>query len=403
MLDTQQLLDRLCQLTVEVLDCDASCTLLRQPQECVCVPVASFGFTPEQWEAIRVLKIPPAITTGLLERLGRDEAVQMQLMQHGDWMEQALSSVASRLRDWAVLYVGLRQGSEVIGVLSASYRSSQRRFTAQYERIACGLAQLASMALENARLAAELADANRIKADFVATMSHELRTPLHAVLGYSDLLIDGDYGALTSEQIEPLRRVQKSAQEQLRLITASLYLSRLDAGPVPMEAAEISLRDLVEEIIDDMRIVSLKPGVKLVCNVPWQLPPIWTDPFKLKMAIKNLIDNALKFTDRGSVTVGARRHEGRVEIVVRDTGIGISPEGLPVIFEPFRQVNSSATRRDGGAGLGLHIVQRLVDLMGGSIEVESEPGHGSTFQLSLPCGLAGVSRWGEDLRYARVP
>jgi signal transduction histidine kinase len=399
MLDTPKLLDRLCQLTVEILDCDVSCTFLRQPQECVYVPVASFGFTPEQWEAIRVLKIPPAITTDLFERLERDEAVQMQ---HGDWMEQALSSVVSSRRDRAVLYVGLRQGSEVIGVLSASYHSSERRFTAQHERIARGLAQLASMALENARLAAELAGANRINADFVATMSHELRTPLNVIIGYSDILIAGDYGALTSEQIEPLRRVRKSALEQLSLITASLYLSRLDAAPVPVEAAEVSLRDLVEEIIDEIRIVSLKPGVKLVCNVPWQLRPIWTDRFKLKVAIKNLIDNALKFTDHGSVTVGARRHEGRVDIVVRDTGIGISPEGLSVIFEPFRQVNSSSTRRDGGAGLGLHIVQRLVYLLGGSIGVESEPDHGSTFQLSLPCGLAGVSRWGEDPRSAQA-
>ena len=132
------------------------------------------------------------------------------------------------------------------------------------------------------------------------------------------------------------------------------------------------------------RALPQKADLHLVFDVPANLPPLCTDPLKLTMVLKNLVGNAIKFTDRGQVTVGARADDGRVEITVADTGIGIAPEAVPFIFDAFRQADNSTTRRHGGVGLGLYITRRLLDVLGGTISVDSEVGCGSTFRIALP-------------------
>jgi len=240
----------------------------------------------------------------------------------------------------------------------------------------------------------QLGRASRLKSDFLATMSHELRTPLNVIIGYNDLLIEGAFGELAPETVDPLRRMGQSARELLELITTTLDLSRLEAGRLPVEPREFALAELLQEIDRETRELQAKPGVRFHWNIGSESTRLHTDPVKLKVVLKNLVANAAKFTERGSVTVEARPQDGGVEIAVADTGIGIAPDAQAVIFEPFRQADSSRTRRYGGVGLGLYIVRRLLEMLGGQVSVDSATGRGSTFRVWLPhnggAGARGV-------------
>jgi PAS domain S-box-containing protein len=238
---------------------------------------------------------------------------------------------------------------------------------------------------ETKRLISELEQANHVKADFLATMSHELRTPLNIVIGYNDLLLEGQFGSLAPEQAATVRRTQRSAEELLSLIATMLDISRVDSWGVSVQVCDTDLRALLREIAAEASGVGT-PSVPVTWEVPPEVPRLYTDPAKLKVVIKNLYANAAKFTERGHVTVRAGTSDGGVEIVVTDTGIGIAPDILPVIFEPFRQGDGSSTRRYGGSGLGLYIVRRYLDVLGGTIRVDSELGRGSTFRVWLPVG-----------------
>jgi PAS domain S-box-containing protein len=380
-LDAPVLLDRLCQLTTEVLDCDCSYTMLWQPQEEAYVPVASFGYASEQWETLRLLKMPRAAMVEPMEALESAGVRQLraQDLPQGEW-----KALAEALRIKVSLGMVLRRGARVIGFHAATRRESEQPFTPLQERIARGIAQLASLALENARLVEELGRASRVKSDFVATMSHELRTPLNAIVGYTGLLLDGAFGEIGAEQIEVLRRVDRSASELLELINATLDVSRLEAGRLPLDVREVNVSDLIREVDDETRDMREKPGLSFVWELPPRLPRLRTDPLKLKVILKNLIGNAVKFTEAGNVTVGVRTLPSRVEFSVSDTGIGVEPSKRTLIFEPFRQADSSDTRRYGGVGLGLYVARRLAESLGGEIELESAVGRGSTFRVSVP-------------------
>jgi signal transduction histidine kinase/CheY-like chemotaxis protein len=379
-LDRPGLLDRLCELTMAVLRCDASATLLKQPANNTYRPVAGAGHTPEQWEALRVLPLPADAVAGVIAALTQSEVVQVETdTAPGEW-----APLTGRYGFTIVLYIPLRRGDEVIGILAAGFRGSRQRFTKPQEQIARGLARLASLALEDARLIESLERANRLKSDFVATMSHELRTPMNIIMGYNDLLLEGVFGPLTTEQRGTLQSMDRSARKLLDLITATLDLSRLETGRLPLELGAVCFSDLVREMRSESVALESKPGVTFTWNIAPDLPTIRTDALKAKVVLKNLIENAAKFTDAGRVTVDIAARGQDVEICVGDTGVGIDREALPIIFEPFRQVESHMTRRHGGTGLGLYLVRRLLDLLGGTVVVHSAVGRGSTFCVCIP-------------------
>ena len=387
-LDTPVLLSKLCRLTTEVLACDVSYTLLWDREKDVLAPVAGYGDTKEQWESIRALLIPRAAlaeSVALIEREGFVHWVS------GEARDPAAAALATRYGITASLSVVLRRGAEMSGLLMAGYRGRREPFGAQQGRIARGVAQLASMALENARLVAELRRADRLKSEFVATISHELRTPLNAIVGYNELLREGEFGPLTAQQADVMRRVQQSSLQLLELINATLDLSRLEKGELPLDLRDVELPGLLRQIDADTRALPEKPGVHLLWEVALHLPRLRTDPGKLSLILKNLIANALKFTERGSVTVAVRGCHDGMEIAVTDTGVGIAPKDHAIIFEPFRQIEPCMTRRYSGVGLGLHIVRRMLDALGGTITLDSELGRGSTFRVWLPAGGAAVS------------
>jgi PAS domain S-box-containing protein len=377
-LDRPALLDRLCRVTMAELGCDVSRTYLRDLERDEYRAVASAGDTPEQWEALRVLTIPGAALLPFIGALATRDVVQLDIAAIAR-SDNPISRGEGRTR---VLAMALRRGGELIGVHAARYLDHPQPCTASQERIAGGIAQLASLALENARLVAELDRADRVKSDFVASMSHELRTPLNVIIGYSDLLADQVFGELQAEQADTVRRIGEQGRELLELVNTTLDMSRLESGRIPLAEQEVDLVALLSEIELEVHMVRRHAGLRLVWKVAADLPRLTTDPIKLKVVIKNLLLNAIKFTDEGAVTLAAAADDGGIAISIADTGIGIDPELLPLIFEPFRQVENGERR--GGVGLGLHIVRRLLDMLGGAVEVSSEPGRGSTFRVWVP-------------------
>jgi PAS domain S-box-containing protein len=379
-IDLPVVLDLLCRITTDVLQCEVAYTLLYREEDDVYLPVASFGYAPERWEMVRALRVPRHLVPGLAEPIERDNIVHAT----ADDPTRATPELLAVYDVREILAVGLRRGTQLVGVHVAAQRSPDKTFGPQQYRIATGLAQLASLALENARLFEKLESANQLKAVFLATMSHELRTPLNVIIGYTELLLDEVFGPLTPEQTASLDRVGTSARELLELISATLDISRLETGRAALTLREIAPAALLREIEVETAAVRDKPGVASVWDVPEDLPTIYSDAVKLKVLVKNLINNAYKFTDDGTVTVSAAMHERWLELRVSDTGIGMTPAVQAVIFEPFRQGDGSMTRRHGGVGLGLYIVSRLLDMLGGRIEVESAPGAGSTFRVWIP-------------------
>jgi signal transduction histidine kinase len=377
-LDQPVVLERLCEVSAEVLECEVSYTLLWQPEEDVFVPVAGYGATPEEQEVARVVKVPREPMGVLLGRLENDDAACSSTVPAGDLRPPVWENVPPQL------CIALRRRDQIIGIQVASYRDKTPSFTEKQFEIARGIGQLASLALQNVRLVEELERASRLKSEFVSTMSHELRTPLNVIIGYDRLLLEGEFGALTAEQSEPIRRIDQNAEQLLELITATLDLSRLEAGTLDLDWTDLLVAALIDEINAETRELQKKPGVSFGWHVAGALPTIRTDRLKLKVVLKNLFTNAVKFTDRGSIDVYVERRDDGVEFRVSDTGIGISSAEHAAIFEAFHQADGSSTRRHGGVGLGLHIVRRLADLLGATVSVESQVGRGSTFRVQHP-------------------
>lgn len=378
-LGTATVLDALCEITARQLQCEFSSLSLLQAQEDAYTPVATYGMPVEEWEGIRVVKMPRAEVSEMLARVERNGLVHLETLTYTPW-----PAFNRQFGVTSLLCVALRRNRDVIGLLVAGYRTRAHRFASHQERILRGIAHLASMTLENARLVEELQQANRLKSEFVATMSHELRTPLNIILGYSDLVLEGAFGELNKEQADTIERIERSGQQLLELINATLDVSRFEGRQTPPDLHEVDISELVQEIEADVREWLTNPNLDVTWQVEPRLPRMRTDPVKLKVLLKNLIGNAVKFTDRGSVSIAVATRTDAVEFRVSDTGVGIAPEVLPVIFEPFRQGDSSSTRRHGGVGLGLYIVRRIVDSLGGSIEVDSVVGKGTCFRVRLP-------------------
>jgi PAS domain S-box-containing protein len=378
-LDTAAILHNLCFLTTEALDCDYSSTILWRPEENVYVPAASHGHAAEQVEMVRALRIPQQAMEGVIARLRVQDVVEVASDQ--DFAPQAL---LQQFGVTSVLYLALRRGHDFIGFQTAAYRGGMGLSLSQ-KRIAGGITQLASLALENARLLEQAQRANQLKSDFLTVMSHELRTPLGIVMGYNDLLLEGIFGPLTSAQVESLQKTKRAVSAELQLLTDLLEVSRLETGRLPVACQEVDLKELLREVAEETQeLLKEKPAVRLEWQVALELPPIYTDRTKLKAVLGNLLNNAVKFTDKGSVTVDASALAKGVEITVTDTGIGIAPEVRPILFEMFRQGESPMTRRHGGVGLGLYIVKHFLELLEGTVTVESEVGRGSTFRVWVP-------------------
>ena len=230
----------------------------------------------------------------------------------------------------------------------------------------------------------QLQEMNRLKSEFLANVSHELRTPLNAILGYTELIHEGIYGPTTAEQREALAGVEESSNNLLTLINQILDLSKVESGKVEIYVTEVAMHDIAQHVAAEAQVLLRDKPLALNVVAKSRIV-IKTDSAKVQQIVTNLVSNAIKFTDKGSVTIEVTpTKEGGCAIQVKDTGIGIRREDQQLIFEEFRQVDGSSTRRYSGTGLGLAIARRFAHLLGGTITVESTVGVGSTFTLTLP-------------------
>jgi signal transduction histidine kinase len=231
-----------------------------------------------------------------------------------------------------------------------------------------------------------LVKANQAKDEFLHIMSHELRTPLNVLLGYSQLVKDGTFGTINQEQENALDKVIGRAKELTAMINEILRAARIEAGKVSAEIFQIQMGELLDDLKSNYDI-PLNKKLTFKWDYPSEPRIIKTDGDKLKHILQNLINNAVKFTDEGSITFTARYFpETKIaEFKVADTGIGIEQEMLPSIFHRFHQLDSSETRSHSGVGLGLYIVKKYIEVLGGQIQVNSEPGRGSIFTVTIPC------------------
>ena len=301
----------------------------------VCVPVEY----RERLEAVLVLALESAPATDLLE-----------------FVEHAASQLA-------------------IAVSNARAYTATERLAQELER--------RNVALLHQR--DQLQEMSRVKSEFVANISHELRTPLNAIVGYTELLAEGVYGALSEQAQQSLADVSENADNLKQLIDQILDLSKAEAGKMTVTLEEVDLRQLVQDVVDFSAPLSKDRPYVVQADLPAEPLLVRTDPSKVRQILVNLASNAIKFTEQGSVRVALTyRPNGDVLVSVRDTGIGIRPEHLHVIFDEFRQVDGSSTRKHGGTGLGLAISKKFATLLGGEITVESGPGSGSCFTLVLP-------------------
>jgi signal transduction histidine kinase/CheY-like chemotaxis protein len=258
------------------------------------------------------------------------------------------------------------------------------RFTEQHERLLQGIASWAAVALENAALYVSAQEASRLKDEFLATLSHELRTPLNAILGYARMV---RAGLMTGDkQARALETIERNAGALTRIVEDVLDISRIISGKLRLRVQQVDLRTVVSAAIDAVLPAADAKGVRLERVLEAPEVPVSGDPDRLQQVVWNLLSNAVKFTPRGGkVQVGLLRVNSHVEVVVTDTGIGISADFLPHVFERFRQAEGGISRERGGLGLGLSISKELVELHGGRIEAASAgENRGATFRIRLP-------------------
>ncbi|MBI3742217.1 MAG: PAS domain S-box protein [Chloroflexi bacterium] len=239
---------------------------------------------------------------------------------------------------------------------------------------------------ERRRFERSLEEANRAKSEFLANMSHELRTPLNGIIGFSEFLFDGKAGALNAQQKEFLQDILNSGQHLLQLINDVLDLSKVEAGKMELLPETFAVRKALDEVVSVVNALAKKKRIEIVREVAAQSEQVTLDQQKFKQILYNLLSNAVKFTNEGGrVQVKIAPQSGdRIQLQVRDNGIGIKPEDLPKLFKEFQQLDSSLARRYGGTGLGLALTKKLVELHQGEIQIESVPDVGSTFTIILP-------------------
>jgi signal transduction histidine kinase len=282
------------------------------------------------------------------------------------------------------------------------------RFTGEDVRVMTTLADQVAVAVENARLyqnqvevTEQLRQVDRLKSEFLANMSHELRTPLNSIIGYAEVMIDGIDGELPAEAVEDVEAIHSSGQHLLSMINDILDLAKIEAGRLELDLEPINVFNVADEVRQITGILLKDKPVELVLEIDPELPDVWGDHVRLRQILNNLVSNASKFTNEGEIRVRASyTHEfqdpednnaGMILVEVMDTGEGIAPDHLDLVFQQFRQVDNSSTRKAAGTGMGLTITRHLVEMHGGHIWVTSELGKGSSFAFTVRAAQVSIA------------
>jgi len=368
-LETAAIAGRLATIVGALLEADAVAVLLRDESDEGFAVAAATGTSTEP------VRAAPDALRRWTDRMAGEVVVAIP----GAELAGALEAFASSEIAWLV---ALPTGGALGGVVVVVAGSRRALEGSEKRLLAHGIAQIASTALANARLLEGLERASRLKSEFVSTMSHELRTPLNVILGNAEMAADDDVGPADRQRC--LAGIERAGRELLELVEETLEIGRLDAGRSTTTLVEIALPDLRLELQASCASLAPPGGVQL----SWGPEPagalVATDVKKLVTIVKNLVGNALKFTARGSVAVAIEAADDGFVLRVTDTGIGIPPDKQAEVFEMFRQLDGSDSRAYRGTGLGLYIVRRLAEELGGTVALSSAVGLGSTFTVALP-------------------
>lgn len=290
------------------------------------------------------------------------------------------------------LAIPITQGEKLLGVIDL-HANTPRFFATEDTRVYTTLALQVAVALQNAYLYAEqlqtaeqLREVDRLKSEFLASMSHELRTPLNSIVGFADVLLEGIDGELNERMEEDVHLIRQSGIHLRELIADILDMSKIEAGMMELRFEEIDIRSVAEEMIATNKPTAQtnRKDLDLQLEISPEVSTVVADRTRLRQIFHNLISNAIKFTERGFVRVAINKQEDDLLVAVQDTGIGIRPEDMSIVFERFRQIDGSLTRQAGGTGLGMPITKELVELHGGRIWLESQMGEGTTFWFTIP-------------------
>jgi signal transduction histidine kinase len=335
--------------------------------------------TGAEREALKALVVPrDSSIAGWVVR--ENKPLLIRDVQHDSRFYRQVDSVTG-LATRSILGVPLRFQGQVIGVLEALNKVRDDDFTDEDVQTLTTLAGQAAVAIENARLLAELREQDRLKSQFITDASHEMRTPLTAIKGYLQLILDGAMDA--EQQQASLEVAARNIDVIIRLVNDVLYLQEM--ATVRAERTSVALGELVQEVVEASQERARLTGVTLRAEAPSDLPPVSGSRKRLAQALANLVDNAIRFNNAGGeVTVRLREDGDYLRVEISDTGIGIPAEHLDKVFNRFYRVDSSAPRLTRGVGLGLPIAKQIVEEHGGEMQVESEPGRGSTFFFTLP-------------------
>ncbi|MEO8181709.1 MAG: response regulator [Deltaproteobacteria bacterium] len=349
----------------------------------VCVGVAELAF-------FRALSKPE---TDLLRHLAEPIGMALRSARYRREVQNLLEETQGQAEELQTQQEELRVQNEELEQQTRALQESEARLQNQQSEMEQINSQLEEQTqsleqqrddLERTQL--ELQRSSTYKSEFLANMSHELRTPLNSALILARLLVENRDGNLNAEQVKFAQTIYSAGNDLLTLINDILDLSKIEAGKLDVRPESVSVRRLTDELEDTFHSLAREKGLELTFSVEPNAPSsIHTDSTRLQQILKNLLSNALKFTERGGVSLAIHRaRDGRVAFEVKDTGIGIAPEQHDVIFEAFRQADGTTNRKYGGTGLGLSISRDLAGLLGGELRLESAPGRGSTFSLLLP-------------------
>ncbi len=384
--DLQTVLQTLVESAAKL--CDADNGGITRQREGVFYVAETYGLSKEFTDYIRTVPVKPERGAGMGRALLEGKVVHIPDVKNDPeytWAE------AQRLGGFrTTLGVPMLREGVPIGVFALG-RSEVRPFTDKQIELVTTFADQAAIAIENVRLFDEIQDksrqleeASQHKSQFLANMSHELRTPLNAILGYSELMADGAYGEPSEKMLGILKRLEANGKHLLGLINDVLDLSKIEAGQLVLELSDYSVQDIAQTVRSTLEPLAADKKLAFKLELAPELPAGHGDGRRLTQVLINLVGNAIKFTDAGEIAIKAEANNGLFYVSVRDTGPGISAADQAKLFQEFQQADNAITRKKGGTGLGLAISKRIIEMHGGKIWVESQPGQGSTFAFTLP-------------------